>query len=76
MDQEKFDRTIKALRITDETVLFVDLYQVPVELLAASEFLPKGLVIVGVCGVPNVEAMTRAELQEILDRKDAPAVEA
>jgi hypothetical protein len=73
---ENLEQALKALRITEETVLFVDVNQVNVKMLLNSETLPAGLRIVGVVGAPNVEAMTRDELQAILDRKPALSVEA
>lgn len=60
-----------AMKLTDETILFVDLTQIDVRSLEKCEDLPRGLTIVTVDGPPNVEAMTRAELQAILDLKPA-----
>jgi len=74
-DLENFKKAIKALTITEETILFMDIDQFSVEQIKNLECLPKGLLIVGVVGEPNVEAMTRAELQGILDEKKRTARE-
>lgn len=66
---DNLETAIKSLAITDETVLFVDIDQIPVRVLEKCESLPKNLLIVGVVGSPNIEAMTEQELQSILDRK-------
>lgn len=66
---DNLETAIKALAITDETVLFVDIDQIPVRVLEKCESLPKNLLIVGVVGSPNIEAMTEQGLQSILDRK-------
>ena len=64
--QEVLDGAVKALTITGETVLFVDIDQVKTSMLENRDGLPRGLLIVGVRGMPNVSAMTRSELLTIL----------
>ena len=66
---------IKALKITDDTVLFVDMEQIEVNCLLNCESIPKGTLIVSVVGPPNVEAMTQEELVYILNRKIAKSKE-
>lgn len=67
---------LKALTITGDTILFVDLDQIRISQIENREELPKGLLIVGVIGEPNVQAMTRTELLEIIERKDQALAEA
>ena len=57
----ELETAIKAMGITGETVLFVDIDQIPVRTLEECESLPDGLLIVGVVGTPNVESMTEWE---------------
>ncbi len=61
--------TIRAVEITEDTVLFVDINQIDPQMLCRFQDLPKGLKIVGVVGQPNVQAMTREELQNILKNR-------
>ena len=70
-DLEQFSKAVKSLTITKDTILFVDIDQFPVSLIENHEALPKGLLIIGVLGEPNVLAMTRQELQKILDQKSS-----
>ena len=72
MNRLVLESAIKALRLTEDTVLFVDIDQIPIDEFRASALLygiPARTLMCGVKGVPNVEAMTRAELQTILNRK-------
>jgi hypothetical protein len=71
---KNLDKAIKALRITDDTILFVDMEQIPIDefrkgLLRAG--VPLGTLICAVSGVPNVEAMSQEKLVEILNQKIA-----
>ncbi len=66
MDMKK---AIKALQVTPETVLFVDIDQVDIRSIERCQAIPKGTLIVGVVGTPNVEAMTVGELEHILAQK-------
>lgn len=73
MNRKLLHGAIKSLRFTKETVVFVDMDQIPVNEFRKSclrSHLPKALLICAVKGPPNVEAMTRKQLQAILDRKD------
>jgi hypothetical protein len=68
------NEAIKALRLTDDTVLFVDMEQIPIDefrksLLRAG--VPSGTLICAVKGQPNVEAMSQEQLVEILNQKIA-----
>lgn len=66
---DNLEKAIKVLNLTDETVLFYDIEQIGRTAIEHCEALPKGILLVGVVGSPNVEAMTEQELQSILDRK-------
>ena len=59
---------LKAVEITDDTVLFMDLEQIDLNTLTRCN-LPHGCRIVGVNGMPNVEAMTRKELKRLAESK-------
>lgn len=61
---------LKALHLTRDSILFVDMDQINLkDLEGAKSYLPYKVLIVGMVGSPNVEAMTCEELQAILDRK-------
>jgi hypothetical protein len=64
------ETALKALTITDDTILFVDIDQIRISQIENRDELPKGLLIVGVVGEPNVQSMTREDLLEILEQKD------
>lgn len=66
-----YSEAIKALKITDDTVLFVDANQIELGSLLYCDSIPKGCLIISVAGKPNVDAMTQAELVDILNRNSA-----
>jgi len=64
------ETALKALTITEDTILFVDIDQIRISQIENREELPKGILIVGVVGEPNIQSMTRKELLEIIEQKD------
>ena len=58
---------LKAIEVTGDTVLFVDSNQINLKVMNELANL-RGCLVVTVKGPPNISAMTRVQLKEILDK--------
>lgn len=70
--REQLDGALKALELTDQSVLFLDKDQIEIDMLMHADLIPSSVLVVGVKGTPNVEAMTVRELIVLLNRKVNP----